>query len=72
MTDEKDKTFFEPLAKHYNLRFLSEFSDAGGLNELDPNLLGMVDTIVASQGRIFVGTWFPTFTGFIVSIVVLL
>ncbi len=26
---------------------------------------GMVDTIVASRGRIFVGTWFSTFTGYI-------
>jgi len=64
-TDEKNKTFFEPLAKHYNLRFLSDFSDAAGLNELDPNLMGMIDTIVASQGRLFVGTWFSTFTGYI-------
>ena len=64
-TDEKNKTFFEPLAKRYNLRFLSDFSDAAGLNELDPNLLGMIDTIVASRGRLFVGTWFSTFTGYI-------
>ena len=26
---------------------------------------GMIDTIVASRGRIFVGTWFSTFTGYI-------
>jgi len=64
-TDEKNKTFFEPLAKRYNLRFLSDFSNAAGLNELDPNLMGMIDTIVASQGRLFVGTWFSTFTGYI-------
>mmetsp|Transcript_4121 Transcript_4121/g.9159 ORF Transcript_4121/g.9159 Transcript_4121/m.9159 type:complete len:540 (-) Transcript_4121:676-2295(-) len=64
-TDEKNKTFFEPLHKHYTLRFLSDFSDAAGLNELDPNLMGMIDTIVASQGRLFVGTWFSTFTGYI-------
>jgi len=52
---------------HYNLKFLSDFSDAAGLNELDPNLMGMIDTIVASHGRVFVGTWFSTFTGYIVS-----
>ena len=58
--DEKNSTFFEPLAQHYNLRFLSDFEDAAGLKELDPNLMGMIDTIVASRGRLFVGTWFST------------
>ena len=55
------------MKEHYNIRFLSDFSDAAGLNQLDPNLLGMIDTIVASRGRLFVGTWFSTFTGYIVS-----
>ena len=68
-TDEKSKEFFEPLAKHYNLRFLSDFTESAGLNELDPNLMGMIDSIVASRGRLFVGTWFSTFTGYIVSLI---
>ncbi|KAL7531413.1 hypothetical protein ACHAWF_003760 [Thalassiosira exigua] len=67
-TDEKEKEFFEPMAASYNLRFLSDFSHAAGLDELDPNLMGMIDTIIASQGRLFVGTWFSTFTGYIVSL----
>jgi len=67
-TDEKNRTFFQPLQKHYNVRFLSDFSDSASLNELDPNLMGMIDTIIASRGRLFVGTWFSTFTGYIVSI----
>eukprot|EP00970_Alexandrium_tamarense_P012476 scaffold2931_cov204-Alexandrium_tamarense.AAC.5 len=66
-TDEKDRSFFEPMQKQYNLRFLDEFSEAAGLYELDPNFAGMIDTIVASRGRVFVGTWFSTFTGYIVS-----
>ena len=32
---------------------------------MDPNIFGMIDTIIASRGRIFVGTWFSTFTGYI-------
>ncbi|KAL7428026.1 hypothetical protein ACHAXH_002252 [Discostella pseudostelligera] len=64
-TDEKNRDFFKPLTKHYNLRFLSDFSDAAGLKDLDPNFMGMIDTIVASRGRLFVGTWFSTFTGYI-------
>ena len=66
-TDEKDKTFFEPLAKHYNLHFLNEYTEVAGLDKLDANYAGMIDTIVASRGRLFVGTWFSTFTGYIVS-----
>lgn len=31
-------------------------------------VLGMIDTILASRGRVFFGTWFSTFTGYIVSI----
>ena len=64
-TDEKSKKFFEPLQKHYNLRFLHDYTHAAGLNEMDPNLMGMIDSIVASRGRLFVGTWFSTFTGYI-------
>ena len=66
-TDEKSRDFFNPLMKHYNIRFLSDFADAAGLKDLDPNFMGMIDTIVASRGRIFIGTWFSTFTGYIVS-----
>jgi hypothetical protein len=64
-TDEKDKTFFEPLAKHYNLRFLDDFKEVAKLDDIDPNLFGMIDTVIASRGRLFVGTWFSTFTGYI-------
>ena len=67
-TDEKTNEFFEPLARHYNLRFLSDFTVSAGLDKLDPNLMGMIDSIVASRGRLFVGTWFSTFTGYIVSL----
>jgi hypothetical protein len=35
------------------------------LGELDSSFIGMIDTIVASQGRVFVGTWFSTFSGYI-------
>ena len=61
-TDEKDHTFFEPLAKHYNLRFLDDFKQVAKLGDVDPNLFGMIDTVIASRGRLFVGTWYSTFT----------
>ena len=60
-----NKTFFDDLAKHHTLRFLDDYWDFADLSELDPNYMGMIDTIVASRGRAFAGTWFSTFTGYI-------
>lgn len=64
-TDEKNKTFFDPLKQHHELRFLDDYWDTANLGELDPYFYSMVDTIVASHGRTFAGTWFSTFTAFI-------
>mmetsp|Transcript_10298 Transcript_10298/g.20656 ORF Transcript_10298/g.20656 Transcript_10298/m.20656 type:complete len:584 (+) Transcript_10298:79-1830(+) len=64
-TDETNRTFFEPLAKHYNLKFLSDFQDVAGLNQLDPNFVGMIDQVVCSRGRVFVGTYFSSFSAYI-------
>eukprot|EP00560_Eucampia_antarctica_P009332 CAMPEP_0197828014 /NCGR_PEP_ID=MMETSP1437-20131217/4668_1 /TAXON_ID=49252 ORGANISM="Eucampia antarctica, Strain CCMP1452" /NCGR_SAMPLE_ID=MMETSP1437 /ASSEMBLY_ACC=CAM_ASM_001096 /LENGTH=621 /DNA_ID=CAMNT_0043429079 /DNA_START=24 /DNA_END=1889 /DNA_ORIENTATION=+ len=64
-TDERNKTFFDPLATHHTLMFLDDFSDLAGLDDLDPNYMGMIDTIVASRGRTFSGTYFSTFSGYI-------
>eukprot|EP00978_Attheya_sp_CCMP212_P036878 scaffold170273_cov47-Attheya_sp.AAC.2 len=65
-TDERNKTFFDPIKEHHEVRFLDDYWDAAGLGDLDPNYMGMIDTIVASRGRAFAGTWFSTFTGYIV------
>ena len=64
-TDERNKTFFDPLKEHHDLRFLDDYWDMARLGDLDKNFLGMIDTIVASHGRAFAGTWFSTFTGYI-------
>jgi hypothetical protein len=64
-TDERNKTFFDPLAEHHELRFLDDYWQMANLSNLDPNFMGMIDTIVASRGRVFVGTWFSTFSGYI-------
>ena len=64
-TDERDKSFFEDIREQHELRFLDDFWDMAGLGELDPNYMGMIDTIVASHGRAFAGTWFSTFSGYI-------
>lgn len=64
-TDEKDRSFFDPIAKHYDLRFLGDYFEKAGLDKLHSSLLGMVEIAVASRGRLFVGTWHSTFSGYI-------
>ena len=64
-TDERNKTFFDPIANHHQVRFLDDYYELANLGNLDPNWFGMIDTIVASRGRAFAGTFFSTFTGYI-------
>jgi uncharacterized protein YggL (DUF469 family) len=64
-TDERNKTFFNPLKEYHEVRFLDDYWDMAKLGDLDSNFLGMIDTIVASHGRAFAGTWFSTFSGYI-------
>ena len=62
-TDERDKSFFEPLAKSYDLCFLDDFKDL--FPDLNTNYYGMLDQLVASKGDVFIGAFFSTFTGYI-------
>jgi len=64
-TDEADGTFFDPVREHYELRFLSDFEGIAGLDGLDPNLVGMLDQVVASGGERFVGTYFSSFSAYV-------
>lgn len=64
-TDERNKTFFDPIKEHHDVRFLDDYWDEAKLDKLDPYFLSMVDTIVASHGRTFAGTWFSTFSAYI-------
>lgn len=64
-TDETNRTWFEPLMKHYQVRFLDDFSELAGLSKLDPNFVGMIDQVVAAGSRVFVGTYFSSFSAYI-------
>lgn len=65
-TDERNKNFFDPMKKKYDLLFLDDFkSELDGINS---NYYGMIDQLVASRGRLFFGCWFSTFTGYIMRI----
>ncbi|KAG7366864.1 GDP-fucose protein O-fucosyltransferase [Nitzschia inconspicua] len=62
-TDERNKTFFDPIKARYDVVFLDDVvSELEGVNT---NYYGMIDQLVASRGRIFYGCWFSTFTGYI-------
>jgi GDP-fucose protein O-fucosyltransferase len=65
-TDERNITFFEPLAKHYNLLFMKDFKKE--LVGVNTNFYGMIDQLVASRGDVFVGVYFSTFTGKFVAV----
>lgn len=62
-TDERNMTFFEPLRKHYKLYFLHDFHHL--LKGVNKNYYGMLDQLVASRGRLFAGSYYSTFTGYI-------
>jgi len=58
-------TITEPLMKHYNVRFLGDYSELANLSNIDPNFVGMIDQVVASRARDFVGTYFSSFSAYV-------
>lgn len=62
-TDETNMTFFDPLRKHHHVYFLNDFMDEVG--NININFMGMVEQRVCSRGRVFFGTYYSTFTGYI-------
>lgn len=65
-TDERNKSFFDAFHKKFEkVYYLDDFFEQLQLGKVNPNYLGMIDQIACTQGEIFVGTWFSTFTGYI-------
>jgi len=62
-TDERIKPFFKPLADKFDVVYLDDFKHL--LKDVNTNHYGMLDQLIASRGRVFVGTYHSTFTGFI-------
>jgi GDP-fucose protein O-fucosyltransferase len=62
-TDERNRTFFDLLRKRYKIYFMDDFKDL--LEGVNTNYFGMVDQLVASRGKTFIGTYYSTFTGYI-------
>ena len=66
-TDEKDKRIFDSIRQNYTVLFLDDFWEKSGIDHLsNRNFIGMVDSIVAAHGRTFTGTWWSTFSAYIV------
>jgi hypothetical protein len=67
-TDENFKPWFDDFRQSHSgqLRFFSDYHELADLDSIDPTLYGMIDTLIASRGTIFAGTWFSTFSGYIV------
>lgn len=65
-TDETEKKFFDPfINSNHDLRFLDDYWDMANLSSFQKEHLGMIEVIVASRGRVFVGTYYSTFSGYI-------
>ena len=62
-TDERDKDFFKPFRDNYEVYFLDDFKHL--FKGLNTNYYGMLDQLIVSRGRVFVGTYYSTFSGFI-------
>lgn len=60
-TNEKDRSFFQPLMDHYDIVFLDDFQYLLG-DGIKSYQLGLVDQLVAARGRYFMGCWWSSFT----------
>ena len=49
----------------WKVRMLRDFIAKGALKGVNPNWLGMIESIVCSRAKAFAGTYFSTFTGYI-------
>jgi hypothetical protein len=63
-TDERDPTFFAPLREVYDLKFIGDFGYM--LKGINPQLFGLAEQIVASRSQVFFGTYFSSFSAYIV------
>ncbi len=67
-TDESNRSFFDDFRRQHSgpLRFFDDYQVLAEIDSIDPTQYGMIETIVASRGNVFAGTWFSTFSGYIV------
>lgn len=49
----------------WQLRFMRDYLSQGYLSDVNPNVHGMIESIVCSRAKVFAGTYYSTFTGYI-------
>lgn len=62
-TDESKQDFFSDMGEHYDICFLSDFKHL--FPNINTNFYGILDQLIASRARTFLGTYHSTFTGYI-------
>ena len=60
----ENMSFFEPIEKIYDVHYLHDFTET--LFDVNPNFFGLVEQVVASRSRFFFGTYYSTFSSFVV------
>ncbi|KAL7455629.1 hypothetical protein ACHAWC_007164 [Mediolabrus comicus] len=63
-TDERNPTFFDPLREVYDIKFIGDFGEL--LSGINPQFFGLAEQLVASRARVFYGTYYSTFSAYIV------
>jgi len=64
-TDEKDKHYFDAMRENYKRVFFLEDFIFKECPLLEIEKYGMIDQLVASKGKHFIGQYYSTFTGYI-------
>lgn len=49
----------------WKIKFMKDYIGEDFLKDSNPNIHGLVESIVCSRAKAFAGTWFSTFTGYI-------
>jgi len=51
------------LLHHHHFRFLHDFSHLKQFSRINPNIYGLVETLICSRATKFIGTFFSTYSG---------
>eukprot|EP00804_Cyclotella_cryptica_P016037 CCRYP_004193-RB/>CCRYP_004193-RB protein AED:0.04 eAED:0.04 QI:1389/1/1/1/1/1/4/213/543 len=62
-TDEHNRTFFREIEAVFDVKYLGDFSSE--ISSINPNCFALVEQIVASRSRVFIGTFYSSFSAYI-------
>jgi hypothetical protein len=63
-TDNQDKQFFEPLAKHYTLYFYEDVAKAAGI-DVHYNHIPIIEQLICTRSIMFIGNDYSTLSSYI-------